>query len=419
MPNAERPAKVADAAVHLARQTRPALLDRRRLRLIALTLLGAGLVASMGFVLTRAGPLAPVRVTVTQAEVGRLAPSLFGIGTVEARRSYLIGPTAASRVSRVLVDVGDVVQAGQLLAEMDPIDLDHRAAALDASVARAASVVASAQAQRRDALARNELAAIAARRYRELGEQNFVSAAAVESKFQERTSAEAGVALASANVDAARRDGERLKAERAGLVQQRENARLRAPARGVVISRDAEPGSTVVAGQAVLRIIDPASLWVRLRLDQGRSAGLTGGLVAAIVLRSNPSTDWRGTVSRVEVTSDSITEERIAMVSFDSLPPGLTTGEMAEVRVTLPMASPTLLLPSAAIRRQADRVGVWRVQDGGIEFVAIRVGQVQPDGRAQVLDGLVAGDVVVVYSESELSSTTRIKVVKTLIGGQP
>ena len=58
---------------------------------------------------------------------------------------------------------------------------------------------------------------------------------------------------------------QRLVAERAGLRQQRDNVRLLAPADGVVISRDSEVGSTVVAGQAVLRLIEPGSLWVRVR----------------------------------------------------------------------------------------------------------------------------------------------------------
>ena len=200
------------------------------------------LIVALAYVVMRSGPLAPVRVTVTQATVGSLSPSLFGIGTVEARRAYLIGPTAAGRVSKVLVDVGDTVQAGQLLAEMDPVDLDERAAALDASIARAGSAIAAAQAQRRDAQARSELAAITARRYVELGAQNFMSAGAVEAKQQEQASADAAVAAADANLAAARQDTQRLAAERAGLRQQRDNVRLLAPADGVVISRDAEAG---------------------------------------------------------------------------------------------------------------------------------------------------------------------------------
>jgi HlyD family secretion protein len=137
-------------------------------KVIALVLLGVLLMAAVVFVVMRAGPLAPVRVTVVQATEGTLTPALYGIGTVEARRSYFVGPTAAGRVLRVLVDVGDTVKTGQLLSEMDPVDLDNRLSALDASVARASSVIAAADAQTADAAARKELAAIAARRYQEL-----------------------------------------------------------------------------------------------------------------------------------------------------------------------------------------------------------------------------------------------------------
>ena len=218
-------------------------------RRLGLGLLGVLLIVALAYVAMRSGPLAPIRVTVTQATEGVLAPSLFGIGTVEARRSYLIGPTVAGRVRRVAVDVGDTVKAGQLLAEMDPVDLDERAAALDASMARAGSAIAATQAQLKDALARKELAAVNARRYAELGAQNFLSASAVEAKLQEQTSADATVSGAEANLAAARQDLQRLAAERAGLKQQRDNVRLLAPADGLVVSRDAEMGSTVVAGR--------------------------------------------------------------------------------------------------------------------------------------------------------------------------
>jgi HlyD family secretion protein len=306
-----------------------------------------------------------------------------------------------------------------LLAEMDPVDLDERASALDASIARASSVVAAAQAQRGDALARRELAAITARRYVELGAQNFMSAGAVEAKQQEQASADAAAAAAEANLAAARQDAQRLAAERAGLRQQRDNVRLLAPAAGVVISRDAEAGSTVVAGQAVLRLIEPASLWIRVRLDQGRSAGLAAGLPASIVLRSKPGTRLSGKVARVEATSDSITEERVALVSLDSLPTGLTTGELAEVTLALPATAPAVLLPNPAVQRQADQVGVWRIEGGKPSFTPVRVGLASFDGQVQVLEGLEAGDEVVVYSEKALTGGSRVKVVDQLAGSRP
>ena len=391
------------------------LLSRRLgLGLLAVLLLGA-----VVFVGMRSGPLAATRVTVHQAQTGTVAPALFGIGTVEARRSYLIGPTTAGRVLRVAVDVGDRVKAGQLLAEMDPVDIDERLTALDASIARAASATAAAEAQRKDVLAKRELAGMNARRYVELGEKNFISASALEARLQERASAEAALSAAEANLAAAQQDSKRLAAERAGLRQQRENVRLLAPADTLVISRDAEPGSTVVAGQAVIKLIDPASLWVKVRFDQGRSAGLATGLPAAIALRSNPAQPLSGRVARLEAVSDSVTEERVAQVAFEQAPAGVAIGELAEVTVTLPPTQAAVVVPNASIRQRADQTGVWLADGGDLRFAPLRLGQTSLDGRVEVLAGLKAGDRVVLHSEKELGSASRIKVVDDIVRRQP
>ena len=402
-------------------------------RRLALGLLGGLLLVALGFVVMRSGPLAPIRVTVLKVGAGTLTPALFGIGTVEARRAYLIGPTTAGRVRRVLVDVGDSVKAGQLLAEMDPVDLDERLAALDASIARAGSATAAAQAQRSDALARQTLAALNARRYVDLGEKGFISAGVVEGKLQEQASADAAVLGADANLGAARQDQLRLTAERAGLRQQRDNLRLLAPGDGVVTSRDAEAGSTVVAGQAVLRLIEPSSLWVKVRFDQGRSAGLAAGLAARIVLRSNPSAPLAGRVLRVEAVSDSVTEERLAQVGFDRLPAGVSAGDMAEVTLALAPTASSLLLPNASIQRRVglqvgsagsgelagEQTGVWRVDGESLRFAPVRLGQSSLEGQVQALQGLKAGDLVVVFSEKALSAGSRIRIVDALAGPAP
>ena len=387
-------------------------------RRLGLGLLGAISLAALGLVAMRAGPLAPARVTVVTATAGTLTPALFGIGTVEARRAYLIGPTTAGRVVKVLVDVGDAVEPGQLLAEMDPIDLEQRAAAMTASLARANSSIAAAQAQRTDALSRQTLAALNARRYVELGEENFISASAVQAKLQEQASADAAVSSAEAALAAARQDLQRLSAERAALHRQRASLRLLAPAGAVVVSRDAEAGSTVVAGQAVLRLIEPASLWVRVRLDQGRSSGLAAGLPATLVLRSDPARSLPGKVVRVEATSDSVTEERIAMVSFDELPVGVSIGELAEVTLSLPGTPTSVLLPNASIRRHGEQTGVWRVEKNGPRFAPVRTGQTGLDGQVQVLHGVAAGEEVVLHSEKELATGSRVRVVDALGAGK-
>jgi HlyD family secretion protein len=389
----------------------PVFLRRAGVSLLALALLGA-----FGWVLARSGPLAPIRVTTVKVEEGTQALALFGIGTVEARRAYLIGPTVAGRVLRVGVDVGDAVTAGQVLAELDPVDLDERTAASQASIARAGSLVVAAEAQLRDAQARREVATINARRYVELGGQRFVSTSAVEAKQQEQVSAQAATRAAEANLAGARQEITRLTAERDGLGQQRSKLRLVAPTSGIVSAREAEAGSTVIAGQAVLRLIEPASLWLRVRIDQGRSTGLAAGLPAQIVLRSNPGQPLPGKVVRVEPVSDSVTEERIALVAFDTLPGAVSVGEMAEVTLSLPAGQPGLLLPNASIRRQGGTPGVWLSAADGLQFVPLKLGSASLDGQVRVTGGLHAGDRVIVHSEKDIAAGSRIRIVDSLVG---
>lgn len=385
-------------------------------RKLGLGVFAAILVVGFGVVIARSGSLSPIQVTTLRVESGSLSPAIFGIGTVEARRSYLIGPTAAGRVKAVHADVGEMVKAGQLLAEIDPVDLDERLRSTEAAYARAASAVIAAEAQRKDALARRQLAELNAKRYRDLGGKNFVSASAVEGKQQELDSALAAVEASEANLQGARQEQLRLKADRDGIRQQRDNLHLLAPRDGLVISRDAEPGSTVISGQAVLRLVGPDSLWVRARLDQGRSRGLAVGQAAEIVLRSHASTLLPGKVARIEPVSDSVTEERIAQIEFERLPEGLSVGEMTEVTVKTGVAQSGLLLPNAAIKQMPQGSGVWKLKDGKPSLTPVKLGSTSLDGNVQILDGLAAGDEVVIHSERDLNDGARIKVVSQLVG---
>lgn len=386
-------------------------ITKQRLVIVGASIALIGVIA---FVFLRAGPLAATPVTVHVVKQGGFTPTLFGVGTVEARRSWMIGPTIAGRVAQVHVDVGDAVKAGQLLAEMDSVDLDQKLSAQDALISRTASSQMAAQAQQTDALARYELTKLNFNRNQDLAKQNFISPSALELRTQEKISAEAAYEAASANLNGVKQDVIRLKAERAGLQQQRNNVRLIAPADGIVTTRDAESGTTVVAGQPVIRMIDPDSLWIKLRLDQGRSAGLQAGLDAHIVVRSQSQNSFKGRVVRVEMISDSVTEERVAQVSFAQIPKDVSVGEVAEVTLTLAPVENALLIPNASIQRQDDSVGVWRLINGKPVFAKVRVGAFSLDGDLAVLEGLQLNDQVIVHSQRALTESSRVRVVEAL-----
>ena len=394
------------------------MINRLRLpRQLWIILVGVVLLGGLAWAAIQGGPLATTRVTVTQVVRGDVTPGISGIGTLAAQRAYVLGPTIAGRVKRVLVDVGETVKAGQLLAEMEPVDLDARSAAASAAILRAASAIAAAEAQLHDARSRQKLAASELRRNLDLGSKGFLSASAVEAKRQQLESADAQLSAAEATLTGARQDKLRLEAELSGTREQRGNLRLLAATDGTVTAREAEPGSTVVAGQAVLKLADMASLRVRTRLDQSRSAGLRSGLAARIVLRSRAGESFAGRLVRIDPQSDSVTEERLVDVAFERLPDGVTIGEIAEVTLQLPTVTQALLIPNAALRQRGGQSGVWLSSAGRPRFAALKTGARGLDGKVQILDGLQDGDTVVVYSERELADNQRIEVVTSLTGG--
>ena len=348
-------------------------MTRRTLALLAVLV---PLLALFVYVGLSSGPLAPVAVTLATVQDRSLSPALFGIGTVEARYTYKIGPTLTGRVKRLDVQVGDRVKAGQVLGEMEPVDLDERVRSQQAAAKRAEAVLREAEARRRYAQSQ-------AKRFEKLFAKRMTSEEIISTKRQE-------LQIADAVLSAAREDLARATSDHQALVAQRRNLRLIAPTDGVVAARNADPGTTIVAGQTVVELIDPDSLWINTRFDQ---------------------------INASKLMADAVTEEILAKVAFQAPTQALSPiGELAEVSVALPALAAAPVLPNAAVSHQAGRIGVWQVIDRDLHFTPISLGAADLDGWVQVAAGLESGARVVVYREKALTERSRLNVVEHIPG---
>ncbi len=378
-------------------------LTRRTLLLLGMAAIFVG---AIFMVFRRSGPFTPVRVTAQTVESRSIAPMLFGIGTVQPRYVRRIGPTFAGRVRSLDAHVGENVHAGQVLGEMDPVDLDERIVAQQAAVQGAEAALHQARTRQVFAQTQKE-------RYDRL---RAAGGASEETAVVKRQEAE----VAEAALGAARDDADRQRAELEALRAQRGNLKLVAPEDGLVTARDADPGTTVVAGQMVIELIDPGSLWVDARFDQISAGGLTAGLPAKILLRSRRNQPLSGRVLWVEPRADAVTEEMLAKIVFDApLDPLPPIGELAEVLLELPELPAAPVIPNAAIHAVGGRLGVWKLAGHGIAFEPITPGRADLEGRTQVASGLAPGDRVVVFSEKALHAHSRIRVVERLPGVTP
>lgn len=378
--------------------------NRRTLSIVAVLVPLAALLAWVGL---RSGPLAPVAVTVVEVPSRQVRPALFGVGSVEARQLHRIGPTAPGRLLRLSVDVGDAVKAGQVLGEMDPVDSDDRIRSQEVQLERSAAVLAEAQ-------ARQAHAQTQARRYEDLFAERATSEELLSARRQDLT-------LATAALAVLREDRLRAQSDLQALRKQRSSLRLVSSVNGVVTSREVEPGSTVLAGQTVVEVVDPKSLWIQARFDQVSAGGLSAAQPARIALRSRRGQTLDGQVMRTELRADAVTEELLAKVAFKGVPQPLPPiGERAEVTVDLPALPEGPVIPNAAVQRQGHQVGVWTPGDGDApRFVPLTLGRADLDGHVQVLSGLKVGDRIVLYTEKALSARSRIQVVDRLAGAAP
>ena len=378
-------------------------VSRRTLGLIAVAI---PIVALFIYVVIRSGPMAPVSVTTAPAAMRELKPEIAGVGTIEARYAHRIGPIAPGRLVRVVVQPGDTVKAGQVLAELDPVDLEQRLDALRAAAQRAEATLSELK-------ARHAFAASQAERYEKLFTAQVVSEEQVITKRQE-------LRIAESALNAGHKEIARTRADVRVVESQRDSLVLRAPVDGLGAARTADPGTTVVSGQSVIEVIEPGEVWLNARFDQVSANGLAAGLPAVIELRSREGELFDGEVVRVEPKADPVTEETVAKLAFaekvEPLPP---LGEIVHLTVHLPVRKAALAIPSAALRRVDHAIGVWKVVDGDIEFTPVRTGPTDLHGYVQVLDGLQVGDVVVLYSESTLAARTRIREVDALPGAAP
>lgn len=370
-------------------------------------------------VVMRSGPMAAVEVTVQSLSEQEVRREAFGIGQVEARRSYKIGPTAPGRVQSIQVDVGDTVEAGALLGEMDPVDIEAKIRAQEAGITGSKADVAAAEFALRELAARKDHAANQATRYQSLSKSSTVSAEMNETKRQELSIAEAAYHAGLSKLDAARQGIHRAEEELAILVEQQSNLRLVAQVSGLVVARHAEPGTTVMAGQPVIEIIDPSSLWVNVRFDQMASAGIRPGLAARVVLRSRPGDALPGKIARVEPLADAVTEELLAKVTFDEIPEPLPpVGELCEVTVALDHVGRVAVVPAAAIHGEGKDPWVWVLEGRRPRPAKVLLGTRDLDGNVEITGGLAQKAEVVVFSQKPLDEGSCIRVVKSISGGR-
>lgn len=336
--------------------------------------------------------LRAVPVPIVEVSEQAVPAQVVGPGTVQARVPVTLSARVTSTIVAVASDVGDRVRAGQVLVTLDDRDLTSRSAAIASQQASLARQVEAALAAVTKAQADLDLARSRQARDRDLHRQGFLALAALDATNAATTAAQAALDGARATLAARRADEDTLRQEARLAGAQLTYARLLAPMDAVVTQRLAEPGTTVAPGTPILRLVDPASLWVATRVDESVVARVQPGQPAQVRLRSGEVLPGR--VARLALQSDAATRELDVHVAFDTPPQRVAIDQEAEVRIDVGHdRGPVVPLP-ALLRDRGGRQGVLKVVDGRTRFTPVAFGAAH-DGRVLVREGLAVGDSVV------------------------
>jgi RND family efflux transporter MFP subunit len=348
-----------------------------------------------------------VPVTVVRVAEGAVAVRIVGPGSVQARVPVTLASRLTATVTAVHADVGDPVAAGRVLATLDDRDLRARRDTVAAQRATQARNVDAAEAALRKARAERALAGSRARRDVELQAQGFVSAAGLDSTRAALDAAVAAEQSAEATLAARRAEFAASAHELAAADVSASHARLLAPFDALVVQRLVEPGSTVVPGTPLLKLVDPASVWVAMRVDEAQLAALQPGQPARIRLRSG--SEHAGRVARIARQSDAATREIEVHVAFEAVPAGFAIDQEAEVTV-LAGERRGLRVPVSALLRDRDgRPGVLVLEGGRARFTAVTPGAT--DGEQLLIGGGPGAGAQVVAPAGGVRDGMRVRAV--------
>lgn len=337
---------------------------------------------------------APVPVEVAVVATDTLVAEVMGTGTLEARIKTTISPRIQERLAEVLVDQGDTVRAGQLLARLDDGELRRQVAVAEAALAAAQAALERTRTDEARALAVLEQARLTHERGLALLATRVAAQADVDKAVEALHVAEADLRRARAAITEAEKQV--ITAER-NLAWQRERlefTRLTSPYDGLVVRRDRDPGGVVVPGSSILQLISTAEIWVSAWVDETAMAALAPGQPARVVFRSEPERSYPGEVVRLGREADRETREFVVDVRVRELPAHWAVGQRAEVFIETARKAQATVIPARMLAWREGRAGVFVESDGRARWRDIRPG-LRGTHRLEVAAGLQAGERVV------------------------
>lgn len=338
---------------------------------------------------------AAIPVEVDAARQEAVSEAVAVIGRFVSRQTGVVAAQADGAVANVVVEVGDRVEAGDPLVELDTLRIALNRDLWQAELAAAKAALAEAEAVR--LMEEQGLS-----RLSDLTE----SAAFSQARFDDQTQR---LAAAVASVARARADVLRAEANHSLAQDELENATIRAPYDGVVVLRHTEIGSWLDIGDNVVTMVNDAFIEIEADVPVDRLGGLAEGTVVAVTMADGERQE--AFVRAIGVSEDSQARTRPVRFTpaWEVAAGERADGESATVLVPVGTEGQAVTVSKDAVVRRGGVPGVFVVEDGFARFRVVELGPAVGN-RVVVLRGVGEGEAVIVRGNEKLdaSETTAV-----------
>jgi HlyD family secretion protein len=362
----------------------------------------------------------PMAVDVAAAQRGPLAITVDEDGETRARDRYVISAPVAGRVPRIDLREGDRIGAGQIVAEIWPLPLSARER--DEQLARIAATDAlsrEAQERVRHAATDHDQAVRELSRTEKLVKDGFVSPQAVEqARVAQTTSANELVAARFR----ARSVAADAKAARAALMAIEGGSRnaavpLCSPVAGQILRVPERSERVVAPGTALMIVGDPQVLEIVIDVLSSEAVRIKPGMEVRLEGWGGPRS-LQATVRLVEpfaftkVSALGVEEQRVNVIAdFIDVPQALGDAYRVEARIVLWNDADALKIPSNALFRKSGGWAVFVADGRRARLRSVKLGHAGPL-ETEILEGLAAGERVLLHPSNDIADGTRIRVRK-------
>ena len=340
------------------------------------------------------GPSRVPLVDTTKVTQGTIREQLALVGSLKPREQVQVMARSSGKVEKVLVDVGDMVQQGQLLATLEGDELDQQILRSEAALAVAQATLAQRQAELENAKADQARTA-------QLAAEGLVS-------VQSRDSAETRVRVVEAQLKLAEAQVRAAQADLAELNIRQQQQQILSPLTGWIGQRSVDPGALVGSNTPIVSVLRLSSLITEVRVPEQDLAYMRIGNRAVVFIDALGGKAVEGRVTRISPMLDAATRSGLVQVEIPNPNDQLKAEMSARIQMDVGAEREALLVPSEAVVVRGLQTGVHVLEGSRVRFTPVQTG-ISTDRGVEIVSGLTLGTTVVTKGSQNLQDGAQVE----------